>query len=389
MSQDTFTEFSEESWFSRIKNSLVGILFGLVLIPICTIALFWNEGRAVRTASALGEAQKLAVSVAADPVNPANEGKVVHLTGQVVTDQTLADPEFGVMAKALKLKRNTEMYQWVESSSETSSKNLGGSTTKEKTYTYKKEWRSELVDSSKFRQQQDHVNPTSMRYPGRETVASPVNLGAFALSSSLLGKVQSYAPLPLPAADSLPGAIKGQAKPAGGFLYFGARPDSPIVGDQRVAFQVVTPCTVSLVSKQVGKSFEPFVSKNGNKVEMLVPGEHGAVEMFQQAKKDNSLLTWILRGICIVFMWIGFLLIFKPIQVLADIIPFLGNLVGFGTALLALAFALPLSFITIAVAWIWYRPLLGIALLAVAGGVVYWVIKNRKGNLATTPLASP
>ena len=42
------------------------------------------------------------------------------------------------------------MYQWKETVSSSSQKNLGGSKTTEKTYSYSKEWSSSSVDSSNF-----------------------------------------------------------------------------------------------------------------------------------------------------------------------------------------------------------------------------------------------
>jgi hypothetical protein len=47
------------------------------------------------------------------------------------------------------------------------------------------------------------------------------------------------------------------------------------------------------------------------------------------------------------------------------VVPVLGHIVEFGTGLLAFVLALALSLITIAIAWIYYRPLLGVALLVV------------------------
>jgi hypothetical protein len=61
-----------------------------------------------------GFSQQELVTVDASSVDPANEGKLVHLTAKAVTDETLADDMFGVSANAIKLRRNVEMYQWKE-----------------------------------------------------------------------------------------------------------------------------------------------------------------------------------------------------------------------------------------------------------------------------------
>ena len=40
------------TWFGRIGSSVLGTVIGLVLVLVTIVALFWNEGRAVKTAHA-------------------------------------------------------------------------------------------------------------------------------------------------------------------------------------------------------------------------------------------------------------------------------------------------------------------------------------------------
>jgi hypothetical protein len=68
-------------------------------------------------------------------------------------------------------------------------------------------------------------------------------------------------------------------------------------------------------------------------------------------------------------------MILRPLSVMADVVPLVGNIVGAGTGLVAFLVALALSAVTIAVAWLVYRPLLGLALLAVAGVVAFILIR--------------
>jgi hypothetical protein len=88
----------------------------------------------------------------------------------------------------------------------------------------------------------------------------------------------------------------------------------------------------------------------------------------------------MLRVLGLVLMWIGFSMVFRPLSVVADVVPFIGTLVGWGTGVVSFALAAPLSLVTIAIAWIVYRPLLGIALLVV-GGLVFgglFVLSRRR-----------
>ena len=88
---------SSESWFSRLFGSIKSVLFGLILFIAAFPVLFWNEGRAVKTARSLKEGAGAVVSVPADAVNAANEGKLVHVSGAVATEAPVAD-DLGVEA---------------------------------------------------------------------------------------------------------------------------------------------------------------------------------------------------------------------------------------------------------------------------------------------------
>ncbi len=85
---------------------------------------------------------------------------------------------------------------------------------------------------------------------------------------------------------------------------------------------------------------------------------------------ENATLTWILRGVGFVLMAFGIGLVFAPLAVLADVLPFLGDMLRMGVGLFAGLVAGALSLVTIAVAWLAYRPLLGIGLLVLAVGLI-------------------
>src|SRR5690606_10248642 len=118
---------------------------------------FLNEGRAVKTHRALNEGQKGAVSVQADKVDPANDGKLVHVIGKATTAEVLKDGPFEMAANAITLTRSVEMYQWVEETKSETRKKLGGGTETIKTTVYEKAWKSSLQPSSEFKHPEEHV----------------------------------------------------------------------------------------------------------------------------------------------------------------------------------------------------------------------------------------
>ncbi len=363
MSDDLFTEVTSESWFGRIGRAFVGVLVGLALFVASFPLLFWNEGRAVKRYKTLKEGTAAVVSVGSDSVDEANEGKLIHLSGLATTDETLVDSIFGVSAQALKLRRSVEMYQWEEQTERRSRKKLGGGRRTVKTYRYSRTWNDKLVDSSSFREPEGHTNPRSMPFRSQEQLAKEAKLGAFSLSDGLLGKMQAYTPVQ---PKRVPAALSGKIKLSGHGFYAGSDPGSPGIGDCRIRFSVVEPAPVSVVARQVGSALAAYQTKVGGAIELLEMGTVPAEAMFQAARERNRIFTWILRAAGYVVMMIGLGLILRPLSVIADVIPFLGSLVGAGTGLMAFLIATPLSLITVAIAWIVFRPLIGSGLLAVA-----------------------
>lgn len=384
MSADRFTEVTSESWFSRIGGAFTGVLIGLVIVLISFPLLFWNEGRAVKTYKTLKEGGGAVVTVLANAVDSGKEGKLVHLTGKADTQATLTDPVFEVSANALHLRRNVEMYQWKEQSHSETRKKFGGGTETVTEYSYSKEWSRSLVKSANFKNESGHYNPDSMPYSALEKTADNVTLEAFVLSPSLVGKISNFKAIEITNETPLPIALQDTAQVHDSGFYIGENPASPQVGDMRVTFQVAKPTQVSIIAKQTGSSFEPYLTTVGGTIELLQVGDHSAVAMIEQAQADNTVLTWLIRIGGIILMIVGFNFIFKPLSVLADVLPIAGTIVGAGTGIIAFLLGTVLSVVTIAIAWIVYRPLLGIILLAVAIGLVVLIKKKLKYAKLTT-----
>ncbi|MCB1078695.1 MAG: hypothetical protein KDM64_12785, partial [Verrucomicrobiae bacterium] len=193
---DQFTEIIKQGWGGRMKNAFGGIVAGILLTIISFPVLFLNEGRAKKRHQSLQEGAGIVISVPSDQIDPANEGRLVHVSGNAEAGGTLSDPQFGVsLSSALKLRRKVEMYQWVqEERSETKNK-VGGGTEKATTYSYVKKWSSKLQKSGDFKDPVGHQNPESMPYPEAEQVADPILLGAFMLPPFFVAQLNDYSPL--------------------------------------------------------------------------------------------------------------------------------------------------------------------------------------------------
>lgn len=352
-----YTEVTERGWFSRLADSFKGILLGLLMILIALPLLFWNEGRAVKQAQALSEGKGAVVSVSPEKVDPAHQGHLVHLSGEATATGSLGDGDFGVSAEgALRLRRVVEMYQWRQDKRSETRKKLGGGEETVTVYTYETVWSDEPIDSSGFKES-GHSNPKEFPVKGMTRDASPVRVGAFVLTDALTAQIGSWKDLPVQAK-----APAGMVSSNGGFFQ-GADPGKPRVGDLRLRYQVVEPAVVSVVAVQSGESFQPYVARSGNQILELSVGRKSAAEMFQEMEDANSFMTWLFRAVGFFLVFLGLTLVMHPLSVLADVVPMFGNLVGFGTGLVAFMLGAAISLTVIAVGWIAYRPLLAFALL--------------------------
>ena len=351
---DSITETTRTGWLSRLGGALVGVLVGLVLVPGAAALLFWNEGRAVQTARSLTEGAGLVLGISAERLDPGNEGALVHATGTVRVAALPRDPDFAVMTPegTLRLQRRVEMFQWREEQHSETRNRLGGGTETVTTYRYTRVWQEGRIDSSRFRQSDGHYNPEP-RHASRSWTAPGTRLGTFRLTEAQL------ADLPATEAVAPPGGVAPEA------LYLGADPGNTRIGDLRITWFAARPEAVSIIAAQRGDGFLPYPTRAGDSLFMLEPGRRLAADMFRAAEENNVVLTWALRLGGVVLMLVGFLLVLNPLKVLADVVPMVGAIVGFGTGLLALVLTLAVAPLVIGIAWLFYRPLIGAGIILV------------------------
>ena len=182
---DQITEVTSTSWFSRLGQAIVGVLIGLVAIVVSVGLLFWNEGRAIRTAQGLSEGAGIVRSVSADAVVPGNDGRLIHVSGMLSTAGPVADPDFAIRVHGVRLERRVEVFQWKEETHSETRTKLGGGEERTTTYKYVRTWSDQPIESDRFKEPRGHTNPV-MTYRSRESLAAGTRLGAFAVPASLL-----------------------------------------------------------------------------------------------------------------------------------------------------------------------------------------------------------
>ncbi|MER9471206.1 TMEM43 family protein [Mesorhizobium sp. M0520] len=389
---DSFQEVTSVSWFGRIKRALAGVVFGLLLIVLMVIGLFWNEGRAVQTARSLAEGSGAVVSVGADSVDAANDGKLVHVTGAVTASSGLADPDFGISAQGLRLSRGAEMYQWKEEEKSETTKKLGGGEETVTTYSYSKVWDDSQINSSEFKKPDGHENPP-MEIHSKQFQIPDGKLGAFTLDRPVLDLIGGDKMFSLSADQSaaIDAAYTGTKRVniVDGKIYLGFNTTSPALGDYRIGYELAPLGVVSVVARQTGGGFEPYQTIAGDQLLMVDTGNVPAEKMFAEAVSANTLITWLLRAAGVLLLAIGFALLLGPIGVILAVIPLLGSMARMGTGIIAFFLAILVGATTMAIAWFWYRPVLAAGILAagvIAAAAVYYLGRSRR---PAPPVAAP
>lgn len=373
-----------QGYGSRLGDSIKMVLFGIIMFIVSFPVLWWNEGRAVQTAKSLKEGQSSVVSV--ERLDPSNEGKLVHMTGSAMTDEFLTDPQFAVNIGALRLQRRVEMYQWKEDS-ETTEHTGGSKTTK---YTYSQAWSDKVIDSSQFKEQ-GHDNPKRLTIAPLDVVANKAKLGDFSLSPAIVQRLDKWENLPGKltgdmVAKNVPG---GKAFSRGDAIFVGANPDAPAVGDCRLTFRIVSsPLTMSIVARQTGNGFTPMPMPAGDAILLTAMEAKTANQMFLSAELSNEETTWALRGVGWFLMMLGIFLVLQPFAMLVNFVPGVGGVAALGALGLAATAAGCLSLVTIGVAWVVYRPVLGVAILFGAFvGFVVTIVMMRKASASKAQTA--
>jgi Transmembrane protein 43 len=377
-----FVEVTEHQGFGgRMRNSCGGLVGGPLLMMAAVVLLFWNEGRNIHKMKDFKESLAMVQSLSdTSTVDDSMNGVLVHVTGTAQPEENLYDETFGVYEDALKLWRNVETYQWIETSTKVTRKNTGGSTTTTTRYSYDKEWRSGLVDSSGFEDSSDHQNPDAVMFEYLALSANPIMLGAYQLSEYVTNRIYWVSQVSGLSVDNIP--ANSQAYGAvlkGDSFYFSDNPSSPAVGDTRVSFTMTPSGTISIIAKLTGDSFAPYATSRGGEVLLVQKGSVSAAAMIQQALDENSVITWALRGIGFALMFVGFQACFEPLVTFFDLIPFLGNVLEKGVIpCLALFVSSIISVSVIAIAWLFYRPLIGCLTLLVVGICFFFLARQAK-----------
>jgi hypothetical protein len=398
---DSFQETSTENWGSRLKDSCACMCIGFLLFFCAFPLLFWNEGRAVDRYDTLDEGAAQTVSISAISIDPANEGKLVHLTADITSSGlNLTDPLFGVSTKDLLFAREVEMYQWRETESTETRSKTGGTKETITTYSYRKDWSSSLERSNSFHEPTNHENPASFPFDSLSLRQDQIFAGQFELPDEVISKINWFAPLSYDWDESeiSDSSIQNRTEILrNGEGYYventfttnqttnQATQSEPTVGDTQITFSSVKPRTISVIAQQRGSSLQRWEAEESDGFILLFnEGNKTVDQLFAAAEAENAATTWFLRLLGFLLMGLGIYLVLSPIVVFADVLPILGSIIGCGICAIAFIIAGFFSGLTISIAWLVHHPMIGgiifLVFTVITCGALYLVKSCGQSN---------
>ena len=350
----------------KIGQSFSGVIIGFILVVVGIGILWWNEGNNVKNIQATKEMDKKVIDITSDKINPKNEGKLIATSGKLQNDEELSDDIFNVKVTTPIMKRIVEVYQWKEESDTDDNGNT--------TYRYEKTWSDEIIDSAEFHET-GHENLNYKKYENEVFTSNNVKVGAFTLSSNQVESLSTKAYY---------GNFNEETISNLGFTTFNSYittskdMNNPEIGDIRISFKYNNSKEISVLAVQKGNSFVNFVSKSGKTVNKIMEGNHSGAEMINEIKSGNKMMKWAFRLAGAVLIIAGIAAILGPISTITSVVPIVGGIVGGAIGILSFVLGLALSLVIIAIAWIRFRPLLGIGLLLVVAALISFLIINGK-----------
>jgi len=350
---------------SRLSNSFVSVLLGIILFLGAFFVLFWNEGRVN-----LSHVAKTAVAISPTAPATASVGSLVSVTGPVSTPESLGDGVFLRPGPYVALNRRVEMFAWDEKKETRTQENFGGSETRETIYSYTKVWTEKPEDSSQFYRSQDYQNPP-MPFQSQLFRVTQASIGNYTLMMNSLS-------METPSVVSLNPATVMQGTIAGSYVYQGRGSlNNPEIGDLRVSYTALnngTPVTVfaRLASPTQLDSF--LGPRNVPFYRLFATDRNTAI---QRLSTEHDTLTWILRIVGFLMMWFGSSMFFEPLNTLLSIFPFLSGLNRFLVGGVTFIVSVVLTGITIVVSMVVHHPLALVISIGVAGFLILRVLRRR------------
>ena len=386
-----------QDWLSKLMGSIQGILIGLILFVVSIGLLYWNEGRVD-----ISSVADKAVEISATEQSTEAEGQLISTSGKITTEDLLGDTYLQA-GNYIAVRRNVEMYAWDESS-ETKSKTTNGenyvdvdennaSNGSEKTYIYNKVWTSNPDDSAGFKFPAQHQNPQKplpdktvtvenakigiyevdldkAQLPGFDTVS--LSEGNTMLDKGLLTEDDESGMAFFESFEDIAPTLESDK-----YIYKGfGTLENPEVGDIRISYSVLpADQDVTVFGQQSGTKITTYIGEKNSKLYRIFSGTRS--EALSQMSTEHTTMTWGLRLLGFVLMWIGLGMLLGPISAVLDFVPLVGQLsktvIGIATFIVAAI----LSALVIWISMVMHNIVAIIVVVVVIIGIILMILKQK------------
>lgn len=261
---------TRQSYGNKLISSVVGAVLGIVLFLGSFIVLYINEGR-----ENMGKVAK-DVQEITQSAQGINNGSLVCLKGNL-TATTYASDTYLVDGEYIVIKRNVEMYAYVEKKHSTSKDNLGGRTTTTETFTYDLEWTNSPEKPSTYLGDNDE-KPTNIppNYntwidampSSKESQATGLSIGDYAVNENIAisGSYKLAINSEVVDLSEFSGALTNSD-----YIYKSnsgtGTPNTPKIGDIRIDYNVVKSDDSGIIMGALdGSSISSFITPKNNKL---------------------------------------------------------------------------------------------------------------------------
>lgn len=340
---------------NRKKNRWAGIVFGPVLVFAALSAIWKNETRFDYHRAAAKTKEIVALGEALS-------GDLMSFTGDMNRELTMSGEYVDSFTGYLSVKRHAEIYAWDKDESDDS-------------VTWKKKWMSSLESNSRN-------NSLTQELESRSFLPPDYEVGELKVTSDKIEFVDSNETI---AAGSLTLKRSNLEIEGSEHLYLRKNRNDEL-GDERVSYSgVPVPETATYFGKFESQLGVPDTTHQRTGMINQMIQDSGILHHIVAGDREAALTTmkahigrlkWIVRGIgtaCVVF---GFSILFGTVIGVLFHIPFVGRIAEAGTFLLALAFGLPLAFITMIAAYLIANPIV-LAIIVLAVVTVFFKLRQR------------
>ena len=289
-------------------------------------------------------ALKNAIQINADNIDRNNDNKLIAANASAITNDSLSD-NIITLPDTLVLERKVEMYQWSEDSKD-------GQTE------YNKVWSEDYIDSDSFTNKQ-YKNP---KFPIKSDVyyAQNVKFGDFELAKT---QIEAIAP-----ENDLTNLPQNQNYTISNNTYFkGKDITNPEIGDIIISYTYSPSNTyISIIGQQNSDNTISSLPFKKTGIYIQYNGKLTKDEIIDTYRKENSFFTMLIRLGGWLLMLIGLKLIISPLITILNLIPLLGEFANVLSLFIFALISLALSLITVAIAWVAYRPIVSISLIIIS-----------------------